>query len=65
MLKKYYLGRFFWAPIPVKRYQNLSGFAGVNTYFGNAYVRYFIFASYAKICHAIMHVIQMKQLCFL
>ena len=30
MLKKYYLGGFFWAPIPVKRYQNTSGFAGAN-----------------------------------
>ena len=29
MLKKYYLGGFFWAPIPVKQYQNTSGFAGV------------------------------------
>ena len=28
MLKKYYLGGFFWAPIPVKWYQNNSGFAG-------------------------------------
>ena len=28
MLKKYYLGGFFWAPIPHKRYQNTSGFAG-------------------------------------
>ena len=27
MLKKY-LGGFFWAPIPHKRYQNSSGFAG-------------------------------------
>ena len=27
MLKKYYLGGFFWAPIPHKRYQNTSGFA--------------------------------------
>ena len=27
MLKKYYLGRFFWVPIPVKRYQHTSGFA--------------------------------------
>ena len=27
MLKKYYLGGFFWAPIPLKRYQNTSGFA--------------------------------------
>ena len=26
-LKKYYLGGFFWAPIPHKRYQNTSGFA--------------------------------------
>ena len=25
MLKKYYLGGFFWAPIPHKRYQNTSG----------------------------------------
>ena len=31
MLKKYYLGGFFWAPIPVKRYQNTSGFAGERT----------------------------------
>ena len=29
MLKKYYLGAFFWAPIPHKRYQNISGFTGV------------------------------------
>ena len=29
MFKKYYLGGFFWAPIPHKRYQNTSGFAGV------------------------------------
>ena len=29
MLKKYYLGTFFWAPIPHNRYQNISGFAGV------------------------------------
>ena len=28
MLKKYYLGRFFWAPILVKWYQNTSGFGG-------------------------------------
>ena len=28
MLKKYYLGGFFWAPIPHKRYQNTYGFAG-------------------------------------
>ena len=28
MLKKYYLGRFFWATIPHKQYQNMSGFAG-------------------------------------
>ena len=28
MLKKYYLGGFFWAPIPFKRYQNTSGFTG-------------------------------------
>ena len=33
MLKKYYLGGFFWAPIPVKRYQNTSGFAGVHVSF--------------------------------
>ena len=25
MLKKYYLGRFFWVPILVKWYQNMSG----------------------------------------
>ena len=30
MLKKYYLGGFFLAPIPVKRYQNTSGFAGAD-----------------------------------
>ena len=30
MLKKYYLGRFFLAPIPVKRYQNTSGFAAAD-----------------------------------
>ena len=29
MLKKYYLGGFFWTPIPHKWYQNMSGFAGV------------------------------------
>ena len=29
MLKKYDLGRFFWAPISHKRYQNTSGFIGV------------------------------------
>ena len=29
MLKKYYLGEFFLVPIPVKQYQNMSGFAGV------------------------------------
>ena len=29
MLKKYYLGAFFWAPIPHKWYQNISEFAGV------------------------------------
>ena len=28
MLKKYYLGEFFWVPILHKRYQNMSGFAG-------------------------------------
>ena len=28
MLKKYYLGGFFWAPIQVKWYQNTYGFAG-------------------------------------
>ena len=28
MLKTYYLGRFFWVPIPIKQYQNMSGFAG-------------------------------------
>ena len=27
MLKKYYLGGFFWAPKPSKRYQNMSGLA--------------------------------------
>ena len=32
MSKKYYLGEFFWVPIPVKRYQNMSGFASGNTY---------------------------------
>ena len=26
MLKKYYLGGFFWVPIPIKQYQNMSGF---------------------------------------
>ena len=26
MLKKYYLGEFFWAPIQVKWYQNTTGF---------------------------------------
>ena len=26
MLKKYYLGRFFWVPILYKWYQNTSGF---------------------------------------
>ena len=26
MLKKYYLGGFFWAPILLKWYQNMSGF---------------------------------------
>ena len=31
ILKKY-LGRFFWAPILVKRYQNMSGFTGVHTF---------------------------------
>ena len=30
MLKKYYLGRFFWAPIPHKRYQNTSEFAAAD-----------------------------------
>ena len=29
MLKKYYLGGFFWAPILLKWYQNMSGFACV------------------------------------
>ena len=37
MLKKYYLGGFFWAPIPVKQYQNTSGFAAsesdMNTFY--------------------------------
>ena len=28
LLKKYYIGVFFWAPIPHKWYQNTSGFAG-------------------------------------
>ena len=32
MLKKYYLGRFFWALIPVKWYQNMSGFASDRKY---------------------------------
>ena len=27
--QKYYLGRFFWVPIPHKQYQNMSGFASV------------------------------------
>ena len=31
MLKKCYLGTFFWAPIPHKPYQNMSGFAGETT----------------------------------
>ena len=26
MLKKYYVGEFFWAPIPHKQYQHTSGF---------------------------------------
>ena len=30
MLKKYYLGLFFWVPIPVKQYQNMSGFASTS-----------------------------------
>ena len=38
MLKKYYLGGFFWAPIPVKRYQNTSGFA--SEFFYNFEARY-------------------------
>ena len=29
MLKKYYLGRVFWAPVPHKRYQNMSGFTSL------------------------------------
>ena len=33
MLKKYYLGGFFWAPIPHKRYQNTSGFAVEKVHF--------------------------------
>ena len=28
MLKKYYLGGFFWAPTRHKQYQNISGFTG-------------------------------------
>ena len=28
MLKKYYLGGFFWAPTLHKQYQNISGFTG-------------------------------------
>ena len=31
MLQKYYLGGFFWVPIPHKHDQNMSGFAGVGT----------------------------------
>ena len=30
MLKRYYLGGFFWVPIPLKQYQNRSGFAVAN-----------------------------------
>ena len=32
MLKKYYLGGLFWAPIPHKRYQNTYGFAAASFY---------------------------------
>ena len=31
MLKKYYLVGFFLVPIPVKQYQNMSGFAGARS----------------------------------
>ena len=33
MLKKYYLGGFFLVPIPVKQYQNTSGFGGEDVRF--------------------------------
>ena len=33
MLKKYYLSGFFWVPIPVEQYQNMSGFTGVDKTF--------------------------------
>ena len=32
MLKKYYLGGFFWVPILVKQHQNMSGFAGTDMF---------------------------------
>ena len=37
----------------------------INTYFGKAYVRFLFFFSFlgVKICHVILHVMQMKKLC--
>ena len=43
MLKKYYLGRFFWAPIPHKWYQNTSEFAAA--YYQSAQINPPILAS--------------------
>ena len=55
MLKKYYLDGFFWLPILVKWYQNMSGFAYVCVYI---YIYIYNICIYAYIYMYIFHKIR-------
>ena len=48
MLKKYYLGGLFWAPIPRKQYQNTSGFAGADELGFKSNIIFYDFLEYAR-----------------